>query len=109
MRPEPTRPGPVSVVSIIIRKNLSPWRFAAKLAGLAIGFMALLLSASFSVQAADDETKPPPDVPDKSGYSLFDPTPDDEMRKFTPDRPTKGYSVRTIDAGHFEQIGRAHV
>ncbi|MGP8121377.1 MAG: transporter [Xanthobacteraceae bacterium] len=39
---------------------------------------------------------------DKSGYSLFDPTPDDEMRKFTPDRPTKGYSVRTIDAGHFE-------
>jgi hypothetical protein len=24
------------------------------------------------------------------------------MRKFTPDRPTKGYSVRTIDAGHFE-------
>ena len=102
MRPEPTRPGPVSVVSIIIRKSLSPWRFAAKWAGLAIGFMALSLSASFSVQAADDETNPAPDVPDKSGYSLLDPTPDDEMRKFTPDRPTKGYSVRTIDAGHFE-------
>jgi hypothetical protein len=40
--------------------------------------------------------------PDKSGYTLFDPTPDDLMRKFAPDRPTKGYSVRTIDAGHFE-------
>jgi hypothetical protein len=39
---------------------------------------------------------------DKSGYTLFDPTPDDLMRKFAPDRPTKGFSVRTIDAGHFE-------
>jgi hypothetical protein len=24
------------------------------------------------------------------------------LRKFAPDRPTKGFSVRTIDAGHFE-------
>ncbi|MGA2056514.1 MAG: transporter [Bradyrhizobium sp.] len=39
---------------------------------------------------------------DKSGYTLFDPVPDDLMRKFAPDRPTKGFSVRTIDAGHFE-------
>ncbi len=40
--------------------------------------------------------------PDKSGYTLFDPVPDDLMRKFAPDRPTKGFSVRTIDAGHVE-------
>ena len=39
---------------------------------------------------------------DKSGYTLFDPVPDDLMRKFAPDRPTKGFSVRTIDAGHIE-------
>jgi Putative MetA-pathway of phenol degradation len=39
---------------------------------------------------------------DKSGYTLFDPTPDDLLRKFAPDRPTKGFSVRTIDAGHVE-------
>jgi hypothetical protein len=39
---------------------------------------------------------------DKGGYTLFDPTPDDLLRKFAPDRPTKGFSVRTIDAGHFE-------
>jgi hypothetical protein len=39
---------------------------------------------------------------DKSGYTLFNPVPDDLMRKFAPDRPTKGFSVRTIDAGHFE-------
>jgi hypothetical protein len=42
------------------------------------------------------------DDADKSGYTLFDPVPDDLMRKFAPDRPTKGFSVRTIDAGHFE-------
>jgi hypothetical protein len=42
------------------------------------------------------------DDQDKSGYSLFDPTPDDLLRKFAPDRPTKGFSVRTVDAGHFQ-------
>ncbi len=68
-----------------------------KLAGLAISFTALSCPAR-----ADDATAPNADVPDKSGYNLFDPTPDDDMRKFTPDRPTKGYSVRTIDAGHVE-------
>jgi hypothetical protein len=41
-------------------------------------------------------------APDKSGYNLFNPTPDDQMRKFAPDRPTKGFSVRTVDAGHVE-------
>ena len=39
---------------------------------------------------------------DKSGYTLFDPVPDDRLRKFAPDRPAKGFSVRTVDAGHFE-------
>jgi hypothetical protein len=82
------------VVPIII---LVPLRLAAGLAGLAIGFMALSFSAR-----ADDGTTSDSGVPDKSGYSLLNPTPDDEMRKFTPDRPTKGFSVRTIDAGHFE-------
>ncbi len=71
---------------------------AAKLVALAVGCIAL---ASASSSRADDGTTSTP-VPDKSGYSLFDPTPDDELRKFAPDRPTKGYSVRTIDAGHFE-------
>jgi len=51
---------------------------------------------------ADDATPPDPDAPDKGGYNLLNPTPDDDMRKFAPDRPTKGFSVRTIDAGHVE-------
>jgi hypothetical protein len=67
------------------------------LAGLVTSFTVLSCSAR-----ADDATAPNADVPDKSGYNLFNPTPDDEMRKFTPDRPGKGYSVRTIDAGHVE-------
>jgi len=51
---------------------------------------------------ASNATASDASAPDKSGYNLFNPTPDDEMRKFTPDRPTKGYSVRTVDAGHIE-------
>jgi len=56
--------------------------------------IALLTISMLSWAKADDV--------DKSGYTLFDPTPDDLMRKFAPDRPTKGFSVRTIDAGHVE-------
>lgn len=60
----------------------------------------LAIAAPRSPARADDGTAPT--VPDKSGYTLFDPTPDDQLRKFAPDRPTKGFSVRTIDAGHIE-------
>ena len=42
------------------------------------------------------------DQADKSGYTLFNPVPDDLLRKFAPDRPAKGFSVRTLDAGHVE-------
>ena len=58
---------------------------------VAIAALTILLPG---LARADDQ--------DKSGYTLFDPTPDDLMRKFAPDRPAKGFSVRTIDAGHFE-------
>jgi len=70
----------------------------------AIGLLGLgtVLAASTFAARADDGSPSAPDSPDKSGYTLFDPTPDDEMRKFTPDRPTKGFSVRTVDAGHVE-------
>ena len=60
----------------------------------AIAALAILMCCAAKAQEADE--------PDKSGYTLFDATPDDLMRKFAPDRPTKGFSVRTIDAGHFE-------
>jgi hypothetical protein len=91
------QPGRASVVHVVTRGTRASWWRAAALAGLAIGAMA-----SSSPARTDDATLFTAAVPDKSGYSLFDPTPDDEMRKFAPDRPTKGYSVRTVDAGHFE-------
>ncbi len=39
---------------------------------------------------------------DKSGYSLFNPTPDALMRELSPDRPDKTESPYTVDAGHFQ-------
>ena len=40
--------------------------------------------------------------PDKSAYSLFNPTPIAQMRSFSTDRPNKGTSPYTVDAGHFQ-------
>lgn len=39
---------------------------------------------------------------DKSQYTLFNPTPADQMRPFSTDRPGKTHSSLTVDAGHFQ-------
>ncbi len=39
---------------------------------------------------------------DKSQFTLFHPTPDDQMRPFSTDRPGKTHSSLTVDAGHFQ-------
>jgi len=62
------------------------------------GFLAGLFLATFSLPALSDETV----NPDKSDCSLFDPTPDDQMRSFSTDRPPKANSPYTVDAGHFQ-------
>jgi hypothetical protein len=59
------------------------------------GLLSLLLMAG-TAAAADDA------VPDKSGYDLFDPTPDSLLRSFNTDRPPKANSPYTVDAGHFQ-------
>src|SRR3954447_15533983 len=41
-------------------------------------------------------------VPDKSGFSLFRPAPDDQLREMETDRPDKTESPITVDAGHFQ-------
>lgn len=53
-------------------------------------------------QGADDVTDRAGQRHDKSVYTLFDPTPDDQMRPFSPDRPGKSHSPLTVDAGHFQ-------
>ncbi|MCA1652629.1 MAG: transporter [Sphingomonadales bacterium] len=43
-----------------------------------------------------------PARPDKSHYTLFDPTPRELMRAFNTDRPDTTESPYTVDAGHFQ-------
>jgi hypothetical protein len=40
--------------------------------------------------------------PDKSGYTLFNPTPRDQMRELSTDRPDQTESPYTVDAGHWQ-------
>lgn len=42
---------------------------------------------------------------DKSRFTLFNPTPDVDMRPFCPDRPGKTHCAQTVDAGHLEVEG----
>jgi hypothetical protein len=63
----------------------------------------LLLSAlAFAPGAvrADDATSAPP--PDKSRYTLLNPTPADQLRSLCADRPTKSNAPCTVDAGHWQ-------
>jgi hypothetical protein len=46
--------------------------------------------------------EPAPKAVDKSQYTLFNPTPKDQMRTFSTDRPTKVTVPYTVDAGHFQ-------
>ena len=48
---------------------------------------------------ADD---PPSAPPDKSAYTVSNPTPDDQLRSLCTDRPTKSTSPCTVDAGHWQ-------
>ena len=68
--------------------------------------MILLNPAQFADAAAKDGTAPaearPAPAPDKCEYTLLNPTPDDQMRAFTPERPTLALVPFTVDAGHFQ-------
>ena len=57
---------------------------------------AALLTALATAAVADEP------APDKSRYTLFDPTPRELMREMSTDRPDKTESAHTVDAGHFQ-------
>ena len=59
--------------------------------------MCLLLSLVAAGAAAQETNSVPPD---KSGYSLFNPVPENLMRDLSPDRPDETESPYTVDAGH---------
>ena len=96
---------------VVIRKHRASWGPAARWAGLATGFSIALAIGLIALpcsaradEAAPAENSTVPGAPDKSNYTLLNPTPDDQMRKFAPDRPTKGFSVRTVDAGDRKSV-----
>jgi len=68
-------------------------RLGAALAGAALAMIA-------TAALADDASAPPP--PDKSKFTLFNPTPDADLRSLCTDRPTKSTGTCTIDAGHWQ-------
>jgi hypothetical protein len=67
------------------------WAAAAIVALVAIAGVARAQDASSSQPA-----------PDKSGFTLVNPTPGADLRAFCTDRPTKGTAPCTVDAGHFQ-------
>jgi hypothetical protein len=71
-------------------------RTAQALAALA---WFLALAGAATAQQADQPAAPPPD---KSGFTLFNPTPDADLRSFCADRPTKSTGPCTVDAGHLQ-------
>jgi hypothetical protein len=63
--------------------------------------LLLILIAADSSAYVDDGVSNN-SVSDKSSYNLLNPTPDDKLRSFCTDRPTKSNSACTVDVGHFQ-------
>ncbi len=72
------------------------YRFCLAVAAL------LALANAAAAQDAGTSVNPTPPPPDKSGFTLFNPTPDADLRSLTTDRPTKSNSPITVDAGQFQ-------
>lgn len=60
------------------------------------GALAIILAIGAAPARAEDP------APDKSAFTLFDPTPEADLRAFSTDRPPKANSPYTVDAGHFQ-------
>jgi hypothetical protein len=58
--------------------------------------------AAASGSAFGQDATPVEPEPDKSGYTLFNPTPRELMRDMSTDRPDTTESPYTVDAGHFQ-------
>lgn len=63
-----------------------------------LALAVLALGVMFAQAARADD----PPSPDKSGYTLVNPTPDADLRSFCADRPTKSTGTCTVDAGHWQ-------
>jgi hypothetical protein len=69
------------------------------------GSIAACLFGLLQTANAQNASSSLPDVTSaayKSGFTLFNPTPDASLRSFSTDRPTKSNSPYTVDAGRFQ-------
>ena len=66
------------------------------------GVCFILWSLSGPVLAAETGEKEASPAPDKTRYHLFNPTPREQMREMSTDRPDKTESAYSLDAGHFQ-------
>jgi hypothetical protein len=62
-------------------------------------FVAALVVLGLIAAGAARADDPAPTAPDKSGFTLFNPTPVADLRGFCTDRPTKSTGPCTVDAG----------
>jgi hypothetical protein len=71
----------------------------AVIAGRPLLAAVVLSITALAASPAGAEDAPPVD---KSGFTLFNPTPDADLRSFETDRPPKANGPYTIDAGRFQ-------
>jgi hypothetical protein len=69
-------------------------------AWIVLGVLAIHTSSLGSLAAAEGDDNQ--GCPDKSQYTLFNPTPSKCMREFEPDRPDLTNNPFTVDAGHVQ-------
>ncbi|MEY2427733.1 MAG: hypothetical protein QOJ40_618 [Verrucomicrobiota bacterium] len=62
----------------------------------------MLAAGSIATKAQDAAGTTSSELPDKSRYNLFNPTPGEFMRELSADRPDKTDCPFTVDAGHFQ-------
>jgi hypothetical protein len=67
-----------------------------------LGGLALASSLLTGLALSEGRAQSAASAPDKSGYTLFNPTPADQMRELSTDRPDQTESPYTVDAGHFQ-------
>src|SRR5207249_5104401 len=71
--------------------------------GCSLGRAAVILAAgSIATTAQNAAGATASQLPDKSRYHLFNPTPGEFMRELSADRPDKTDCPFTVDAGHFQ-------
>jgi hypothetical protein len=67
-----------------------------------IGMLALLLAGQSAMADGSPAATAATQPPDKCQYTLFNPTPVDQMRGMDIDRPSRTNTPHTIDAGHLQ-------